>query len=532
MNPRSHNQVLPPWFSAKTTLMVVGLLALFVLTQWNTLTGPFERDEGEYAYAAWLMSEGMVPYRDSFMQKPPMIIYTYWLSQLLSDQAYWPPRLLGSISVALTAILIGLIVRKEYGHEGAWISMWIFLPMWCLPHILPFAANTEKFMNLPMVATLAIYTFFRHENSRWAWLAAGAGASLALLYKPICLLVISFVLGLWFYDSWKSGAGLASTAKNAILAMCGTLVAALITLSFFLVHGAWGDLWESAFAFNRYYAQISWTPVHFLRIMETMARMWWVLLPLLLWFLIKREGRWRFHLALFLIALASAYKDPNGHYYIMILPFLAIISGAALGSAVHAARKKWLALGITFDIGIVCLVVAILCFPVRHQFRLPSSELYRWTYGAGNPFHESPVAAGRIAALTKPGDLVFVAGSEPQILYYAKRKSPTRFVIMYPLMLPSPFAERYQRETLHALQERPPEIILLSTSHYSWLAAPKSPQLLIPFLNTLFQSGLYEPVGGYLWEKGHGRWEEPLSQKKADQCSLLLFKRRSPEIHS
>ena len=53
-----------------------GLLGLLLLTQWNWFSMPFERDEGEYAYSAWLMKDGGVPYRDAFLQKPPMVVYT------------------------------------------------------------------------------------------------------------------------------------------------------------------------------------------------------------------------------------------------------------------------------------------------------------------------------------------------------------------------------------------------------------------------------------------------------------------------
>ncbi|MBM4047935.1 MAG: hypothetical protein FJ279_22775, partial [Planctomycetes bacterium] len=31
---------------------------------------PLERDEGEYAYIAWLMDQGGLPYRDAVNQKP------------------------------------------------------------------------------------------------------------------------------------------------------------------------------------------------------------------------------------------------------------------------------------------------------------------------------------------------------------------------------------------------------------------------------------------------------------------------------
>src|SRR2546426_528063 len=60
---------------------VLVLTVLFLAVRWNTFAAPFERDEGEYAYAAWLMRQGILPYENSFMQKPPMVIYTYLAGQ-------------------------------------------------------------------------------------------------------------------------------------------------------------------------------------------------------------------------------------------------------------------------------------------------------------------------------------------------------------------------------------------------------------------------------------------------------------------
>ncbi|MBN1104277.1 MAG: hypothetical protein JXL84_12745 [Deltaproteobacteria bacterium] len=521
-------QVFQSKVGFKTILQVLGLLTLFTLTQWNSLDGPFERDEGEYSYAAWIMKEGLVPYRDSFMQKPPMIIYTYRLAQILSDQAFWPPRLLGSFSVLLTAILVGFIARKEYGPTAGWISVWIFLPMWCLPHLLPFAANTEKFMILPMMAALSIYIFFGRRASGWTWFAAGACATLSLLYKPIVLPVLLFIFGVWAWESRRSDPKAAGTLKRLLFALAGAVAVTGVTLLHFLLQGALDDLWESCVTFNRAYAEaLTWGPEYFLRKIKILIRFWWVLFLLLLWFVIRRPGRWWFHLCLFLLAVVSAYKDPNGHYYLMILPFWALIGAGAIVSLLQAAEKRPPAERTLFAVVTVLLVDLLLCWPVRHQFIMSPLELSLRTYGRETPFQESPFVAGRVAAMTRPEDLVFVAGSEPQILYYAKRKSPTRFVIMYPLMLPSPYAEKYQRETLQAIQARPPKVIVLTNSPYSWFSSPRSPTVLIPFLNSLFQSGTYQLEAGFLWEHGEATWVESIDAETAKRCSLLLFKHRT-----
>ena len=139
---------------------------LFALLNWNSFSAPFERDEGEYAYSAWLLRTGDTPYRDSFLQKPPLIIYTYLVGQIISPWAVWPPRVLASIFVFLTAILVGLIAMKEWGRIAGVFSAFIFLPFVGFPPLTPFSANTEKFMILPMVAILALFVYFKDSKKK------------------------------------------------------------------------------------------------------------------------------------------------------------------------------------------------------------------------------------------------------------------------------------------------------------------------------------------------------------------------------
>lgn len=509
-------------------LVVIGLLGLFAATQWNTLSGPFERDEGEYAYSAWLMREGLSPYQHAFMQKPPMIIYTYAVSQLLTDQATWPPRLLGALFVAVTAALVGMIAAKAYGPRCGWISVALLLPLFTMRNLIPFAANTEKFMNVPMMAVVALYVFYRQRAARRIWFGAGFLAMLALMYKPICLFVLLFICVLWAVETLRLGAGKSAPIAFLAYSFLGAFVAADLVLAYFLHHGSMDALWESAILYNVFYSNIStWNPASFLRIMGSVAAQWWVLWALLVWFIVKRPGRWWFYLILLALAMVSAYKDPNGHYYLMTLPFWAIVAGAALSSAMDGLSTR-LAGRISSPHATATIVaVGLLCLPVAHQFAMSSAALYRWCYSPENPFAESALVAERVAALTRPDDPVFVAGSEPQLLYYAKRKSPTRFVIMYPLMLPTPFARAYHQEAIAALKARPPEVIVLCNSNFSWLRFTHSPQMVIEYLAQLLATGQYGAVGGYNWHQGKGRWVAPYDPQAGGAYSMVVFKRLS-----
>src|SRR3972149_3251641 len=149
--------------SYKTVVLFGLFLFLFFILRWNSFTTPFERDEGEYAYSAWIMKQGTLPYENSFMQKPPAIIYTYFLGQIFDPNGVAAPRVLSSLSVLMTTIFIAVITRKEFGKRAGWLSLFLSLPLFLIPYNTPYAANTESFMILPLVALLYLYIKTRSE---------------------------------------------------------------------------------------------------------------------------------------------------------------------------------------------------------------------------------------------------------------------------------------------------------------------------------------------------------------------------------
>ena len=95
-----------------TIISVIGLCLLFIALQWNSFNAPFERDEGSYAYGAWLMTQNRVPYVDTFEHKPPLIYLPYLLAFFIDAAALWPVRLLAFLSFALTVGLVGVFVIR------------------------------------------------------------------------------------------------------------------------------------------------------------------------------------------------------------------------------------------------------------------------------------------------------------------------------------------------------------------------------------------------------------------------------------
>jgi hypothetical protein len=145
------------------------------------------------------------------------------------------------------------------------------------------------------------------------------------------------------------------------------------------------------------------------------------------------------------------------HYFVPLLPALCALAGLACAAAAErclAARRAAVA-----TLGVAALA-ALLLVPVvagdaGFLFAGSPHAVARRLYGL-NPFPESARIAEHIARRSGPGDSVFVVGSEPQIPYFAERRSATRYILFYPLTGPFPDALARQREAMREVEERDP----------------------------------------------------------------------------
>jgi hypothetical protein len=509
-------------------LNVIGLALLFIGLRWNSCTAPLIRDEGEYAYAAQLLIQGVAPYEGAFMQKPPMVIYSYAISSLLLQDTWWAPRFVAGIFVALATVLLGLIARREFGSYVAWLSVWLVTPMILLPGIEQFAANTEMFLLLPLLGTVAVYSFTRQSPCKSGrWLMAGFLGVTTLLYKYTAAPVLVVVYAAWSYEVWRMTRSAKQLGQCWLLAMGGALIAVILELGYFLLLDGGARVWECTVRFNQYYVQSSnfaldaiWSKL------DEFGRDWWILALMMLLAFVKPKSRIWFWVVMFVAAGLATGGSYYGHYYIVLMPFLALL--AAVGIEVLTSfftAKLFGSVKLTQAV-VAAAVMLLVLLPDAPWMVLSPEQFARkklWDY---SPFVESPIVAARVAQLTSSQDTVFVAGSEPQILYYAHRQSPTRFVITYPLMIPSLVAQKYQLEAISDLTKRPPRLVVMVQDSASWLAQPASPTDLLEFLRQTLDEN-YTCVGAFVRDGTAGRWVEPVTPEEINSSSLVIYQRRA-----
>jgi hypothetical protein len=210
-----------------------------------------------------------------------------------------------------------------------------------------------------------------------------------------------------------------------------------------------------------------------------------------------REAR-GFTLGLWLasvLAVIPGFKF-RAHYFIVLLPALALLVGAAIGTLRETLSRAGASARVA-TLGAGALLAAALLHPLWLErfafFRLPPELVSRAWYGT-NPFPESLPIADYLRAHTSPDARIAVIGSEPQIYFYAKRRAATGYLYMYGLTEAQPFALEMQQDLIAELEAAKPEYLVMVNVEFSWARHPDSPTALFDWYR-LYAQRYYETVG-------------------------------------
>ncbi|MBN1128946.1 MAG: glycosyltransferase family 39 protein [Chitinispirillaceae bacterium] len=533
MNKKSR---LSPSFLGMTPsafLIVTLLLAaviLFVLSYWNSFSMPFERDEGEYAFAAWVLDEGGVPYVDTFLQKPPLIVYVYWLAHKIGPFTLWAPRLMLALFNVFTLLFLFLFVKKQAGAIPGMATVLMAIPLLSARAFTGVAANTEPFMLMPLTGLLVLSFYKTGSAKAWVWLLAGACAAFALLFKPIAALPAAAILVYWCLRQYKQQHSIRLLTRNTLLCVCGGAGTTAAVLLPILLRGGIDEFWFQTVVYNaRYIRSFNTTfPSSFYFFLGVFWDLWWPLVVLALASVILRPRHWIFLWVAVLLSLLTVMRSSLGHYYLMVAPFFVCIASLTLARLWHlmGARIPQQRVARVLQGGTLLFVMAvILSFPIDTQYRLSGPDLSLYLYGKHHPFIESSLMASQVRSHTREDDLIFIAGSEPQIYYFSRRRSASKYDITFPLFLDTPYREQCQRDVIQELSRNKPAAIIVAQTSTSGVWDKGVPTMFVDFLRH-FTAQHYRLVGGTLASGFETRWVEPLETwEEKTRASLLLLVR-------
>ena len=506
-------------------IIIILFFGFSFLLYYNSFNMPWEGDEGEYAYSAMLMRQGDVPYLNSFLQKPPLIIYTYQVAHLIKPFALWPPRLLAFLFTLATCTLLALIAKKIYGAKVGWAALWVSLPLLSLPHIDSLPANTEKFMLLPLVGLLALFIFKRDKENKFTYFFAGVLSILAIFYKPIALPSVIFIVCYWLAANWLKTKDLKKFFKSFGLIMFGAGISIFLILFYFIIHGALWPLWQQTFAYNLSYAvdTKNYFPASLFLFLGRLILGFWPIGIIMIGSFFYRSKLVLFWWACLLVSFLPIITTRIGHYYLLLAPFLTLIIAGTLGQFLKKIKIKERGQENVILVFIVTWIIIVFSSFMGEQFFLKPIEIPKWVYGRDNNFSEAILIADKVRRYTIPGDRIFIAGSEPQIYYFSQRSSVSKFDMVFPLSINTPWRDEYQRQAIEELKKNKPAAIIIPLAQ-NVLFEPGTPKAFSDFLLADLENN-YHLVGGtvsdyqistYLGPK----WAEP---DKVTDTSLLLY---------
>jgi hypothetical protein len=240
----------------------------------------------------------------------------------------------------------------------------------------------------------------------------------------------------------------------------------------------------------------------------------------------------RFFLTLFLFcsfASASVGLYFRAHYFILVLPVLALLTGVAVSRGLYLLKhdqtiELFLAIPILglFGIGICSALIG----HGSVWLTLPVDQSMRSIYGT-TLFAETARVADYLQAHTTKADRIAVLGSEPEIYFLSHRRAATGHIYTYPLMEEHAFALKMQEEMIAEIERGRPAYVVYVDDQYSWLARPNSAQRLFEWWRAYWASDL-DLVQTIEFEEDSGRGTEMVRPAKETPTvnHILILKRR------
>ena len=512
----------------RLTLLLILLAAASIRI--HLLHIPLERDEGEYAFAGQLMLQGIPPYQLAANMKLPGAYDAYAVIMAIFGQSTAAIHVGLLLVNAAAIVLIYFLARRLFTVSAGVAASASYAVLSLGSSVLGTQAHATHFVVLAaLAATLLLLRYIESpRSSLLLWSAFLFG--LAFLMKQQAILFTVFgaaVCGVHFFR------------RSALrtLALYGTAAALPFALTCLILWraGVFPRFWFWTFTYARQYALenslsdglVAFTD-NFPPILDQNPAIWILAAAglILLWWKPYNRKSAPFLTAFLVFSFLAVCPGLffREHYFIQLLPAVALLTGVAVSSArtIFSSRTPcW-------------LFAALIVFSLFQQrdflFRMTPLEACREMYGR-NPFPEAIQVADYIRAHSSATARIAVLGSEPEIYFYSTRHSATSYIYTYGLMEPQPYALTMQNEMIREIEASAPEFVVQVVADESWLREPESPTRIFDWWSS-YGPAHYRLVGiadivsedrtEYRWDVAAGAY-----QPQSDHY-LAVYRRREP----
>ena len=465
---------------AKLALGFVIVLVLFVRVRLRET--PLERDEGEYAYAGQLMLQGIPPYKLAYNMKLPGTYAAYALIMAVFGQTDSGIHIGLALVNLATIVMIYFMGRRVLDATAGGAAALAYGLLSTSSAFLGLAGHATHFVVFCAMAGVLLLLKARETEKPALFFASGVMFGGAFLMKQHGVFFGVFGLG---YVLWQN---LVKVEKNwqrcwreSGCLLGGLMLPFAFTCAALAALGVFKPFWFWTFTYAKEYAaaiSFDQLPAILRAAVESsvgLNAIFWVLAAVgavMMWW----EKRLRaalpfvtgFAIAGILALCAGMYF--RHHYFILLLPVVALLNGVVVSRALFLIRNEksvelFLALG-----GLVLYGLAVLVAIAMHGeewFSATPVKVSESTYHY-NLFSETRRLAMDLRAESPGNARVVVVGSEPQIYFYSHRHSASGYIYTYALMEAHPYAVKMQDEMIREIETARPEYAVYVSDPTSW----------------------------------------------------------------
>jgi len=461
--------------SARVCLwLLLFVIAFFVGLRFHLRNMPLERDEGEYAYAGQLILQGIPPYQLAYNMKLPGTYVAYALILALFGQT--PAGIhIGLLLVnGVTSLLLYLLAKRLMNPLAGLVAGSTYALLSTSPAVMGFQGHATHFVVMSAVAGVLVLLQAISSGRTWLLLVSGLMLGLAFLMKQpgACFGLFGALYLLW--SEWK----LPLQYRTLLFRLGGfalgfILPFALTCLVIWRV-GAFQKFWFWTFSYAREYGSIrglsdgmSDLTSQTASLLDHAPLVWAVIAVGLTTFAWDRRSRpymaFCLGLLVFSLAAVSAGFYYRAHYFILLLPAVALLAGVTVNSltGVLARRPRGQALAIIPALVFFAAFAQSIFAQSDFLFAADPVAACRSIYSRTDPFPEALTISDYIKQNSPPTARVAVLGSEPEIYFYSSRHSATGYIYTFGLMENQKFAAVMEREMISEIEAARPEFIVL-----------------------------------------------------------------------
>jgi hypothetical protein len=496
------------------------LLAAFLI-RWRLRECPLERDEGEYAYIGQLILGGTPPYGVAANHKFPGAYLAYAAIMACFGQTAAGIHI-GMLVVNLASTtLLFFLGRRTSGNAAGLAAAAGWVVMSISPRVFGNAGHLTQFVALCVLG--GALPLWRWVETRRAWHLAAAGASLGL---AIVFRQTSIVFAAWgLVVVWRA----AKQIRPLVIFSAAVGIPLLAMGTWVWIAGVLPQFWRWTFtqaaAYGSEVSLEAGIRQFFIATAPVMEWNWliWLGAAIGLVAVFRENPGTRWFVAGLLVAgglaLVPGFYFRN-HYYIQLLPALALLFGIAV-------QQGWESRQPVRYLTLVAAAAAVL-LPVAAQrsyfLELSPTQVARSVYGA-NPFPEAVEIARYIRENSEPGDPIAVIGSEPEIYFYAQRRSATSLIYTYPLMEHHRYARELQETMAREIEEAEPKFVVFVDVSTSWLDDPESDRFIFNWANKFTRNYRLEGVADIRAEGSRYVWGPDAMTFPAQSPYLSVYRR-------